>query len=244
MSTSPGKAVSLRAVLNREGAIMLFALFCLLLLMKFGRSHAYRLYFSEYFADGDLPTLQPYLYSAVSSVVTRMLLPLAFIVFVLRERPRDFGYRLGGGRTFLSIYAALLLVMVPVLWFVAGSATFQAKYPFWDRADESWRFLLLYEFRYFFIFLSGEAFWRGFLVFGLARRYGWHALSIAMIPYVLVHFGKPFPETLAAILTGYLLGYLALKHRSFVLGIALHYSVALLMDLFALIRSGSLPTVW
>ena len=244
MSESSAKAATLRGLLTRENAIILYALLCLALLMKFGRTHAYRLYFAEYFADGQLPTLQPYVYTAVSSVFTRMLMPLAFIVLVLKEKPRDFGYRLGGGRTFVTLYALLLLVMVPLLWIAAGSPAFQSKYPFWDRANESWRFFFLYEFRYFFIFLSGEAFWRGFLVFGLARKYGWHALSIAMVPYVVVHFGKPIPETLGAIVTGYLLGYLALKHRSFVLGIALHYSVALLMDLFALVRSGSLPTNW
>ena len=244
MSESSAKAATLRGLLTRESAIILYALLCLLLLMKFGRTHAYRLYFAEYFADGELPTLQPYVYTAVSSVVTRMLMPLAFIVLVLKERPRDFGYRLGGGRTFVAIYAALLLIMVPILWMAAETPSFQGKYPFWNRAGESWRFLLLYEFRYFFIFLSGEAFWRGFLLFGLAKKFGWHALSVAMIPYVIVHFGKPMPETLGAIVTGYLLGYLALKHRSFVLGIALHYSVALLMDVFALARSGSLPTSW
>ena len=37
-----------------------------------------------------------------------------------------------------------------------------------------------------------------FLVFGLARRFGWHALSISMVPYVMVHFGKPPAETLGA----------------------------------------------
>lgn len=241
---SHANAQSFRDIFSREGAILLFGLLCLTLLMKYGRPHAFRLYFAHYFEGGELPTLQPFVFSAASSVVTRMLMPLAFIVVILREHPKDFGYRLSGGRAFVQIYGLLLAFMVPILWFVAGDLAFQQKYPFWDRAGESWRFLFLYEARYFFIFLSGEAFWRGFLLFGLAKRFGWHALSISMIPYVIVHYGKPLPETLGAIITGYVLGYLALKHRSFVLGIALHYTIAVLMDVFALIRSGNLPQIW
>ena len=165
-----------------------------------------------------------------------------FIVFVLREKPSDFGFRLAGGRAFVAIYGALLVFMVPLLWVVAGSASFQSKYPFWDGTSTSWSYFALYEIRYFFIFLSGEAFWRGFLVFGLFKRFGWHALSIAMVPYVMVHFGKPPIETIGAIVTAYVLGYLAIKHRSFWLGVALHYTIAFLMDLFALARAGELPT--
>jgi membrane protease YdiL (CAAX protease family) len=82
------------------------------------------------------------------------------------------------------------------------------------------------------------------LLFGLARRFGWHALSISMVPYVMVHFGKPPIETLGAIVTGYVLGYLALTHRSFWLGVVIHFGVGLSMDLAVLARTGGLPTSW
>ena len=224
--------------------VLLFALACLIVLMKFGRTTFYRAHIAQSFAAYPLPTLHPFLWTALSSVTTRIVAPVAFVILVLRERPSEFGYRLGGGGTFLRIYGLLLVLMVPILWSAAGSSAFQAKYPLWDGAGESWSHLLIFETRYFFIFLSGEAFWRGFLLFGLVRRFGWHALSISMVPYVLVHFGKPPIETLGAIVTAYVLGYLALKHRSFALGVALHFTVALLMDVFALIRSGHLPSSW
>lgn len=237
-------AARFRDAWTREGAIMLFALLCLMLLMMFGRTPFYRLHLAERFAHLPLPTLHPYLWTASASVFTRMVMPLLFITLILRESPRDFGYRLAGGRSFFAIYAVLLAVMVPLLWIVAGTGAFQGKYPFWDDAGASWRNFILYEIRYFFVFLSGESFWRGFLVFGLAKRFGWHALSIAMVPYVIVHFGKPPIETIGAIITGYVLGYLALKHRSFWLGVALHYTVAFTMDFLALYRGNGLPTTW
>ena len=54
------------------------------------------------------------------------------------------------------------------------------------------------------------------------------------IPYVMIHFNKPVPETLGALVAGVVLGYLALKARSCVLGIALHFGVAITMDFLAI----------
>ncbi len=59
-----------------------------------------------------------------------------------------------------------------------------------------------------------------------------------LIPYVLIHYGKPLPETLGAAAAGLTLGYLALRHRSFWLGVAVHWAVALAMDLSAMARRG------
>ena len=57
-----------------------------------------------------------------------------------------------------------------------------------------------------------------------------------VIPYTMIHFGKPAPETFAAILAGFILGYLALKSRSFLWGWMLHWGVAITMDLLVIGR--------
>jgi hypothetical protein len=56
----------------------------------------------------------------------------------------------------------------------------------------------------------------------------------------MIHFGKPFGETIAAIIAGIVLCTLSLKSRSIVLGVLIHYTVAITMDLFALWREGVL----
>ena len=98
--------------------------------------------------------------------------------------------------------------------------------------------LLVHEAFYLLIFVSGEAFWRGFLTFSLERDFGLYALALMIVPYVTAHFGKPLPETLGAIVAGGLLGWLALKHRSIWLGVAVHFAVALTMDLLAIHYNG------
>ena len=85
-------------------------------------------------------------------------------------------------------------------------------------------------------FLGLEAFFRGFLVFGLYPRLGVYAVPVMVIPYTMIHFGKPAPETFAAVIAGFILGYLALKSRSFLWGWMLHWGVAITMDLLVIGR--------
>jgi membrane protease YdiL (CAAX protease family) len=60
----------------------------------------------------------------------------------------------------------------------------------------------------------------------------------------MIHFAKPMPEEFAAIVAGLVLGYMALRSRSFVPGILLHVAVALTMDLLVLARTGSIGNVF
>ena len=60
------------------------------------------------------------------------------------------------------------------------------------------------------------------------------------IPYCMIHFGKPMPEAIAAILAGIILGTLSLKSKNIWLGVLIHCSVALTMDLCSLWQKGML----
>ncbi len=177
----------------------------------------------------------PFLYWGAASVVMRIFVPLGIIVWVLRRAPADFGYRLGGTARKLPPYALLYVLMVPVLVVASYLDSFQATYPFYDRAVEGGLQFWLYQLGYAAQFLALEAFFRGFLVFGLAPRFGaGMAVAIQTVPYVMIHFGKPIPEVFAAIVAGFVLGHLALRSRSFVPGVYLHVAVAITMDVLAL----------
>lgn len=66
------------------------------------------------------------------------------------------------------------------------------------------------------------------------------AVLLAVMPYCMIHFGKPMPETLGAIFAGIALGTLSLFTRSIWLGVAIHVSVAVSMDLISLWLAGRL----
>ena len=83
-------------------------------------------------------------------------------------------------------------------------------------------------------FVSLEFFFRGFLVHTLKRDLGAHAVFVAVVPYCMIHFQKPLPEALGAIVAGIVLGTLSLRTGSVLGGAAVHVAVALTMDVLAL----------
>jgi membrane protease YdiL (CAAX protease family) len=60
-----------------------------------------------------------------------------------------------------------------------------------------------------------EYMFRGVLLFGLQEKFKEGSILIQMIPFVLVHIGKPEIETVNCLFTGILLGCMAYKSKSF-----------------------------
>ncbi len=226
----------------RATFVLISSTVCLLTLLHFGRLPFFYKHLAQFFEGDPNVRLYAHMYMSASSVLTRTIIPLLLILFVLKERPRDFGYRLRGSLGLAPIYIGLMLIMIPVLYWASGMESFIAKYPQYKGIGQSWKHLIVYEASYFFLFLSGESFWRGYMVFGLRKTFGYYGIAIMAIPYVIIHFGKPVPEAFGALITACILGYLALKHRSFWLGVALHFSVAFAMDMLALWRAAGFPS--
>ncbi len=184
----------------------------------------------------------PYLYWGFASLLLRVAVPLAVILMVLRHRPGDYGFRVAGIARHLPAYGLLFVAMIPLILAASTLDSFQATYPFYDRAVEGGLQFWLYQGGYILQFVALEAFFRGYMVFGLRARLGAQlAVLVMTVPYVMVHFGKPVPEVFAAIGAGIILGHLALRSRSWVPGVLLHVAVALTMDVTAIARkTGSL----
>jgi len=187
--------------------------------------------------------LLPYQFWGVSSLVLRVAVPLAVIRFVLGDRPYDWGFRIRGQWSQFRPYALGFLFMVPVLFVASSFGAFQAKYPFYAAAAEGGWHVWGWELFYGLQFLGLETFFRGFMLFGLYPRIGYYAIPVMVIPYVMIHFGKPYPETFAAIIAGFVLGYLALKSKSFLWGWFLHWGVALTMDVVVIGREVGFATM-
>lgn len=182
-------------------------------------------------------TILPYWYWSFSSLTLRVLIPLGCIIFWFKESPRDYGFQLwkkGHGKIYLGMY----LFMLPLLVAVSFDPGFQSKYPFYADASKSWTHLILYELAYGVQFASLEAFFRGFIIFALFKRFGYQAVMIMTIPYCLIHFGKPPAETLGAIAAGMALGFMAIKSKSWLPGALLHWSVGFTMDALCILHKG------
>jgi membrane protease YdiL (CAAX protease family) len=167
-----------------------------------------------------------------------LLVPLAMVLGVFREAPSRYGLRVHFTRRMVWIYLVLLAVMGAVLYGVSFSPAFVDKYPMVnDLGDDPGR-VLLWEVTRGLRFVCLEFFYRGFLLFSLEARFGYHAIAVAALPYGIMHHNKPFAEALGAVLAGGVLGLLALRSRSIAGGALLHIAVATSMDMFALFRKG------
>jgi len=237
---------------DRSALIVLIASTLLLLVFFYwGRPNFYFTSgISGYVADlatgplEEFPGVGAYLWWGFTSMIFRVGLPVLVIVWLLRGSPRNYGFRLQGITAHLPIYGLMYLAMLPVLVWVSSFDSFLSYYPFYSRAVEGGAGFWLYELGYGLQFVGVEAFFRGFMTFGLLPRFG--ALSVVMmtVPYTMIHFSKPMPEAFAAIVAGLVLGTMAVRSRSFVPGIFLHVAVAITMDLLVLGRLGALGNLF
>ncbi len=230
--------------LSRETWIVIgssYALFSLVWL--FGRTGFFDRHLAQHLDVGAWLPIWGFAYFSINCFLARTVAALLINRYVLRRKPADIGYRLRG--TFDWWWAYVVLAGVVILFVVFETSrwpAFQHKYPLCHGqivgGTIAWEMFLVYQAFYLLIFVSGEAFWRGFILFSLERDLGYLALVYMILPYTTAHYGKPLPETMGAAVTGLVLGYLALRHRSFWLGVAAHYGVALAMDLSSLVRQG------
>lgn len=176
----------------------------------------------------------------VTTLITfYFIIPIFIIKLFFREKLSDYGLAPKGLLTNYKIYIIFFLFMIPLILLVSTTDSFQNKYPFYDpRGENLWPNFIIWQCLYFSQFFALEFFFRGFMLHGIKKRFGFYSIWIMMIPYMMIHFQKPMPETIGAIFAGIILGALSLKSRSIWLGVAIHYSVAITMDLAALYQKG------
>jgi len=150
----------------------------------------------------------------------------------LRKRPLGFSFKSMGSH--LGVYAVLVVPVLIAVFIVSFSEEFSSYYPFYDNAHRSFFDFAVWELLYIAQFFALEFFFRGFMLQPLRHYMGSSAIFAMMVPYVLIHVGKPILECFAAIIAGIVLGTLAMRTRSIWLGFLIHVTVALSMDLIAI----------
>jgi membrane protease YdiL (CAAX protease family) len=162
------------------------------------------------------------------------VIPSLAILFIPGVRVRDQHVSPRGTIAHLWVYAALFAAVFPLVVLASRTAAFQETYPFYKLANRSATDLWSWEAMYAAQFLSLEFFFRGVMLSCLRRVAGANAIFVMIVPYCMIHYGKPMPETIGAIGAGLILGTLAMRTRSIWGGVMIHVGVAISMDLLAL----------
>jgi membrane protease YdiL (CAAX protease family) len=123
----------------------------------------------------------------------------------------DMGLRARGFLKHAWIYALFLGIVLPLLLIVSRQPDFGAYYPFYKESSRSWYDFLCWEAMYFAQFFGLEMFFRGFWLGALRRSFGSGAIFAMVVPYCMIHFGKPFLEVNGAIVAGIALGSLSMR---------------------------------
>ncbi len=155
--------------------------------------------------------------------------PLCFLLLA-RQRPRDYGLTLGRVRVALPVFVVLLVGCTGVALSAGRLESMAAFYRGVPNIHPD-AFVLL---GYLFAFWGWEFITRGFLLLGLKRYVGIHAVYIQLLPFVILHLGKPAFELYGSIVFGLLFGYyayLAYLVDSFVYCAFLHAWFAFVLDL-------------
>jgi membrane protease YdiL (CAAX protease family) len=159
----------------------------------------------------------------LSNLIYYLFIPLAAGFLLFRDKPWDYGIRIGRWKLAIILTTVTLAAFLLIIYAVSKRPDF---YSYYHRSFIDWpKFLLntaLYLFAWEFIF-------RGYMLFGLEKSIGINAIFVQTIPFVLLHFGKPFLETLACIPEGFIFGYIAYRTRSFLPCFIIHFGIYTLM---------------
>ena len=180
--------------------------------------------------------LYEYLYWFTTDFITLFILAILIIKFVIKEDLKDYGLQAGDYKAGLIISAIFLGVMLVIIWFVSATPDFAAKYPHLQSTKNSWRDFYIYESGMMLYMIGWEFIWRGFMLFGLKEKFGYYSVLIQMIPFVILHNGKPIAETFGAIAGGIALGMLAFRTNSIYYCVFSHMGVMFSIDMISTLR--------
>lgn len=192
--------------------------------------------FIEKFQNSNDPYLLEFLYWFLGDTFLAIIPTFLIITLIFKEKLSDYGFTFGEWKFGLKISFIFISFMIITLWFITASEQFASKYPLLSSTKYSITTFFIYQAGMLIYLLGWEFTWRGFMLFGLEKKFGIYSVFIQMIPFTILHFGKPFLETLGSIPGGIVLGILALRTRSFYYCVIVHFSVMFAIDSISILR--------
>jgi hypothetical protein len=177
-----------------------------------------------------------FLYWFIADSIVLFLIPVLIIKSLFREKLKNYGINLKNLKGGMIVTLISAIIILPITYLVSLSSEFTNFYPMYSGLNENIKTFLLYESFLLLFLFAWEFIWRGFMLFGLETKFGWYAIFIQMIPFVILHNGKPVLETFSSIIGALLLGMLALRTRSMIYGFIIHAVIIISLDIYAILK--------
>ena len=163
------------------------------------------------------PTSKNYL----DGIILYVVIPILIIFFIFRDKPKSFGFTFGDWKTGLLLTFLGLVLMTPIIWYLGVHNRGMTNYYAYSENGLIWKKALeIFGWEYLF---------RGWILFGYAKKYGSDALWIQAVPFAIAHLGKPDIETLSTIFGGFAFGWVAWRTGSFFYSFLIHWFIAALI---------------
>lgn len=158
-------------------------------------------------------------------VILYLVIPLLITLIFFRENPRDYGFSLGDWKLGLVYTVIGIALMTPIIYLLGSG----------DEASQKYyeRFLAGLPWTTFLDLIGWEFIFRGWILFGYARKFGHEALWLQAVPFAIAHMGKPEIETLSTIFGGFAFGWVAWRTKSFLYPFLIHWYIGTLIILVA-----------
>jgi membrane protease YdiL (CAAX protease family) len=154
-----------------------------------------------------------------------LLIPLVITLVIFKENPREYGFSFGDWKAGLLITLIGIIFMTPIIY-ILGSAN-EAMQSYYERLLDGLPWTT------FLDLLGWEFIFRGWILFGYARKFGPEAIWLQAVPFAIAHVGKPELETLSTIFGGFAFGWVAWRTRSFVWPFLIHWFIATFIAIVA-----------
>ncbi|HII67603.1 MAG TPA: CPBP family intramembrane metalloprotease [Thermococcaceae archaeon] len=167
---------------------------------------------------------------ALYNTLFYILVPL-ILALTLGLKHEDLGFKIGK-RDGYKLALAFFLLTLPISLYASQLESFRNYYPLFSY--NSWREFLFKELFIGVIMFAHEAFYRGILLFPLAKENEWLGIIAQNIPYTLVHIGKPPLEMPYSFIAGIVFAKIDLKSESFLPSFLLHWIGAVVFDILCI----------
>jgi membrane protease YdiL (CAAX protease family) len=154
----------------------------------------------------------------IDRILLYFVIPMLIVVLVFRQKPTEFGFTLGDWKAGIILTLGGIILIAPILWLVGRGDVRMQDYYKTLFPGLPWNTLL--------DLFGWEFFFRGWLLFGLARKFGSEAIWLQAVPFALAHIGKPEIETLSTIFGGFAFGWVAWRTKSFIYPLLIHWFVS------------------
>jgi membrane protease YdiL (CAAX protease family) len=159
-------------------------------------------------------------------VVNDFVVPLLMVILLFTASPKEFGLRRGdwqkGWRWGFGL-TGLFLVALPILPLTPFYAEMRSQYrQTWLPPVNDWSDVIWLEVTTLIYMFCWEYFFRGFLLFGLAKGFGIVGVLLQAVLFGLAHWNKPPMELYFSFGGGVLLGAVCWRCQSFLPGFIAH----------------------